>query len=322
MEKRRARRWIQEEEVFCYFEGDRLGALSKDLSKTGMFLATAKDVPQGRRVALIFRPRFSADTPIYLVGQVVRRQVEPMPGLGIQWVKAVTDASPLQLSIFLQKLLDLDPEKNIQEAVFEETGWAGAVSTYLFPAARAAAAKPRSQRQSTLELLGKLSVDVVHSDDFRRRNPDAAKATTMSRPSTPAPVPAPEPAPPPQFSGPLTGRVDNKRIYAPCEFPATLVIGGAKHPVRIRGLATFGLFIETDARPAVGAEVGMIFDLKTRSGDARLSLRCDVEAHKDAKAGWGAGLDLRITNPGDPLGAALLKRFVRWLHFRSVADDV
>jgi len=317
MERRRSKRWIQEESVVCYFEGDRLGAHSKDLSKTGMFVATAKKVPIGERIALIFRPRFSEDTPIYLVGKVARHQTEPIPGLGVQWVKAITDASPLQLSNFLRDLLDVDPGDDIKDAEFEATN--GAVSSFIFPAARTK--KKPSKKKSVMELLDILNVEVVHSDDYQQRHPDLEK--TSRKPWTP-PKPKtrrPEPEPEPEMSGPITMRVDNQKVYAPCKLPGNLVIKGVQREVIIRGLATWGLFVETDAVPAVDSGVGMVFELKTKSGDARLVLTCDVGAQKAAKAGWAAGLDLKITDPGDPLGAALLKRYVRWLHFSAVTDD-
>ncbi len=273
-----------------------------------MLVATTKDVPIGGRVALIFRPRFSEETPIYLVGKVMRHQTTPVPGLGVQWIKAITDASPLQLANFLRDLLNVDPGGDIQDAEFEATN--GAVSSFIFPAARRK--KKPSKKRSVLELMDMLNVKVVHSDDYNTRHAEAEKA-----PSEPRAARTPEP----EVSGPITMRVDNQKVYAPCQLPGNLVIDEIQQEVAIRGLATWGLFVETEATPSVASEVGMIFDLKTKSGDARLVLRCNVEAVKPAKAGWSAGLDLRITNPGDPMGAALLKRYVRWLHFRSVADD-
>ncbi|MFH1529913.1 MAG: PilZ domain-containing protein [Pseudomonadota bacterium] len=313
MERRQSKRWIQEEEVVCYFEGDRLGAHSKDLSRTGMFVATAKSVPLGGRIALIFRPRFAEENPIYLVGEVARLQKEPVPGLGVQWVKAITDASPLQLSNLLRDLLDVDAGGDIEDAEFEVTD--GAVSSFVFPAARRKK-KTSDKKKSVVELLDMLNVEVVHSDDYKQRHPDAERA-----PRRPWEAPQPRPRPQPEMSGPITMRVDNQKVYAPCKLPGSLVIQGVQRQVIIRGLATWGLFVETDAVPPEGSEVGMIFELKTKSGDARLVLRCNVVAQKAAKSGWAAGLDLKITDPGDPLGAALLKRYVRWLHFSAVADD-
>lgn len=308
MERRRAQRWIQEEEVVCYFQGDRLGAFSKDLSTTGMYLGTTREVPIGGRVALIFRPQSVLANPIYLVGKVVRHQTKPVPGLGLLWIKAITDGSPLQLSNFLKSMLELDARDAIDEMAYET----GAVSSYTFPGPPQPEQKTsKKKKKSALELLDMLNVEVVHSDEYQQRRGGAEK-------------PPPKPKPPrkePAVSGPITRRVDNQKVYAPCRIPGTLVILGVQREISIRGLATWGLFVETEAVPPVGTEVGLIFDLKTKSGDARLVLRCDVESHKQAKEGWAAGLDLTITNPGDPLGTALLKRYVRWLHFRAVADD-
>ena len=303
-ERRRSTRWLHEEEVLCYFQGDRLGAFSKDLSRTGMFLGTARAVPIDGRVALIFKQRFAEETPIYLVGRVVRHQAEPVPGLGIQWIKAISDATPQQLSNFLKNVLDVEAGSDIEEIRYET----GDVSTYSFEGTPKSVDHPKPEKKrSALELLDRLNV-----------------AETLPRVEDPAPPPDPAPAPkqPAQtLTGPITMRVDNQKVYAPCKIPGTLVVKGVQVECAIRGLATWGLFVETETTPPVGMDVGMIFDLRTKSGDARLVLRCDVEAQKGAKEGWAAGLDLKITNPGDPLGSALLTRYVRWLHFRAVADD-
>ena len=312
MERRRSKRWINEEEVLCYFQGDRLGAYSKDLSSTGMFVGTTMDVRIQGRVALIFRQRYARDNPIYLVGEVARRQVDPVPGLGIRWVKAITDASPPQLKKFLKEVIQVDAGDAIEETDQDY----GAVSSFIFPTARPVGSEKRSKKKSVLELLDMLNVDASKPNDHGDTGGQRGQRVA-TRPTEPAPAPEPEPA----VSGPITLRVDNQKVYGPCRIPGTLVIDAAQTESMIRGLATWGLFVETEAKPQVGSEVGLIFDLRTKSGDARLVLRCEVAAHKPAKEGWSAGLGLTITDPGDPLGEALLKRYVRWLHFRAVADD-
>lgn len=309
-ERRRSKRWLHEEEVLCYFQGDRLGAFSKDLSRSGMFLGTAMEVPIDGRVALIFKQRFAEETPIYLVGRVVRHQAEPVPGLGIQWIKAITDASPRQLSNFLKSTLDVDAGEDVEEIDYET----GAVSNYSFKEAPKSGGRPKTEKKrSALELLDRLNAEAKSTEEH-----DHGHAEIEGHPTEPAPRPRP---PARKTTGPITMRVDNQKVYAPCKIPGTLVISGVQTEITIRGLATWGLFVETETTPPVGMEVGMIFDLRTKSGDARLVLRCDVEAQKKEKKGWAAGLDLKITNPGDPLGTALLTRYVRWLHFRAVAAD-
>ena len=328
MERRRAKRWIQKEEVLCYFEGARLGARSEDVSESGMFLATRKTVPLGGRVALIFQAQISHRNPIYLVGKVVRAQSRPIPGLGVQWVRAITDASPQQLSQFLRELLDVKVGGDIEEIA---SGPGEAVSLYTFPASRKRKAAPK-KKSSVLELLDQLQVEEIPEPGSADPGPGKQtiqikppRATQAAKaPSAPAPASAPRPtrasAPPPSpaASSPATMRVDNRKVYAPCRIPGTMMIPGVQQEIVIRGLATWGLFVETGSRPRNGTEAGVIFDLHTKSGDARLTIRCEVEARKPAKDGWAAGLDLKVVDLGDPLGAALLKYYIRWLHFRSI----
>ncbi|MBM4370558.1 MAG: PilZ domain-containing protein [Deltaproteobacteria bacterium] len=324
-ERRRAFRWLQREDVVCYFQGDRLGGSSANLSSGGMFLASTEELPTGSRVALLFRPRFAEETPIFLVARVVRREIAPEPGLGLQWLKAVTSASPLQLAGFLGRLLQIDIAGEIKEHADPAAG--ETVAEYVFPAGREAE-KGRTQQDRVArarQALASLSVEVVHSDLYRSTHPEPPAPPPGPRPAAPRPAAAPAPTPPPAVpaapSGPLTHRVDNRRVFAPCDLPATLMVEGRSHPARIRGLSTFGMFLETPLRLAPDAVAGVVFDLRTRSGDARLAIRCRVVGQKAAKAGWGEGLDLEIMDPGDPLGTALLKRYVRWLHFRAVSED-
>ncbi len=95
--------------VYAYVDGRRYDARSENISAGGMLLATAEDIPLGHTIALVFKSRSGKKTsgekgvkcgagvkgePVHLVGRVMRKQVSPVPGVGLRRVRAMTDAQP------------------------------------------------------------------------------------------------------------------------------------------------------------------------------------------------------------------------------------
>lgn len=106
-----------DEKIHTYIQGVRVDASTQDLSAGGMFFRTDAEVPTGGLIALAFRRQAQLGKPIFLVGRVMRRQVDPPCGLGLKWVRAVTQAPPAELEWFLTSLLGIQDVEATQELV-------------------------------------------------------------------------------------------------------------------------------------------------------------------------------------------------------------
>ena len=100
-ERHDVRRWS-----CCYLDGNRFDTESLDISASGVFLETDRQVPRGAPMVVVFDQ--DAGTPIYLVGRVVRQQKNPA-GLGVIWVRAITSAEKAVMVQFLETVLFLGP---------------------------------------------------------------------------------------------------------------------------------------------------------------------------------------------------------------------
>lgn len=105
-ERRASQRWEEHRWSCCYLDGSRFDAQTLNISATGTFLQTSRETPTGAPVVVVFDGHEDEDKPIYLVGQVVRHQSDPV-GLGVGWVRAVTSASKKELVEFVMKTLRL-----------------------------------------------------------------------------------------------------------------------------------------------------------------------------------------------------------------------
>jgi hypothetical protein len=106
-----------DEKIHTYIQGVRVDASTQDLSAGGMFFRTDKEVPIGGLIALAFRRQAQLGKPIFLVGRVMRRQTAPVAGLGLEWVRAVTQAPPAELEWFVSSLLGIQDVEATQELV-------------------------------------------------------------------------------------------------------------------------------------------------------------------------------------------------------------
>ena len=110
-DRRIHRRWESKDTIYGYLDGARFAAKSEDLSSGGLFIETKDDVPIGALISLVFRTQVkSEDPPIFLIGRVMRRRKNPVPGIGLRWEKAVFTGPPGVLRRFLVDHLQLvDP---------------------------------------------------------------------------------------------------------------------------------------------------------------------------------------------------------------------
>lgn len=60
-EQRKFPRWIQEEKVISYVDGNRLDGLAENLSSGGAFIETTTLMEVGSRIAVVFQAQCSGD---------------------------------------------------------------------------------------------------------------------------------------------------------------------------------------------------------------------------------------------------------------------
>ena len=93
----------------CYIDGHRFDTASLDISTGGAFLETDDDIRMGAVVMIVPVREMKKKLPVVLVGTVVRKQLDPTAGLGIEWHKCVTRNGIQQIFDFMAFYLDLYP---------------------------------------------------------------------------------------------------------------------------------------------------------------------------------------------------------------------
>jgi len=292
-DRRRADRKPHKERLNCYLDGDRLDMDSEDLSSTGMFLASEGQLLPGQRLAVVFR---SPDMPaVYLLGSVVRRQLNPTNGVGLNWERAVTKGSVEVLHRFLKDRLKVRAS-SIQVRPYGPLGQDHAI--YRFP------------------VVAELAVQEAEAAD-----PSVA----------PAPPLGPELSPLPQADvsgsqdflkpGPLTHSVEEDSI-APAGIPGIMELGDQSVEVKIDGFGVRRLRVHTSLIPFhKDAKVRIRCQIVSKRGILPVCCLCQVHSVEEADDRRTASLLLTIQGVNEGGESGLLQRYVRWLHVRAMERD-
>ena len=106
------------EDFYCYaVDGTRLDAHSQDISSGGIYLKTEDKLSAEAPIALVFKNDPSRTSPVYLTGKIVRCTDKPVKGVGVEWVKAVSNGPENELIRFLEDVLHIRNPKIYVEAV-------------------------------------------------------------------------------------------------------------------------------------------------------------------------------------------------------------
>jgi len=303
-ERRFYLRWDVDEEVHCYVEGDRLDAQTLDLSSGGMFLQTERTAQSGSKVVLVFRTQFSAaDFPIYLVARVMRRQVKPIRGLGLRWVRATTQGPALQLSLFLRKVLKIQNPLVEQNPVGRKK-----VVQSCFEFARdlrSLAEEPKGDEapqqgiRSGVWKLADIPVQVVFSESPRQRR---AQISVQN-----------------ESEGPLTRRTLQNDVLASVDSEAAVVIRGKRYDVRLGYLGLKEAWMTGPNLPgSVGEEVRLAVPVTVRSGTADVHCSCTILSIDLKNRELETALKLRIEDVDEGRNKGVFYSYVRWLHFNAI----
>ncbi|MBM4370628.1 MAG: PilZ domain-containing protein [Deltaproteobacteria bacterium] len=278
-ERRKHTRWKLDESVHCYIDGDRIDHRSFDVSSGGLFLITDNPIPPGVQVALVFQSQFQeTGIPIFLVARVMRRQLQPVAGVGLRWERAVTEAPAEQLIAFLRTHLRLLAPRVETGPMSRRPG--GEQAYYVYTHETASVLPPAVQ-------------------------PVTPAAGKLSRRSG-------------TVTGPLTDKIRTVGVLVAAKIDGTVEAGGKKEPCRIEGLGGNVMTIAADLRgPGKGRELKVTFSIKGKQGLSPVTCHCTVIRSELRRRGLITRMDLEIVRC-DEAEKGIYQHYVRWLHFNAL----
>jgi len=342
-EKRQHPRTIIEEEIFCYLDGMRFDAGSKDISAGGLFLKTNREVPLGSVTALVFKGGEIGPAPIFLLGMVMRQQTEPFSGIGLQWVRAVTTGPSESLKAFLLNRMGLGVTEIAQEFFgprrqsrhvyrFPVMGIGSPPGPASKPAARQPAApterggsaapterggplrkmrqRPEQRLPATSRMLLQTDVRVRRSDGkFEEREsrplpPHVAKLSNSDQP------------------GPLSMVVQRGDTLAATDLPACVEYAGREYEATVLGLGLKCMSVSVPVKPNSSVPaIKVRFSLPARGEPVPIVCHCKLLYVDESYESGVPRLELEIETYDEGKGQGLLWTYLKWLHFRSLKES-
>jgi hypothetical protein len=328
VDKRQFPRKLLEDDIYCYLDGNRFDAMSRDVSAGGLFLKTKRPVPMGTAVALVFNTEGEAGSaPVFLVGNVVRHQSEPVIGVGIKWKRAVTQGEAEHLKTFL------DQKMGLQGAFVLQERW-GARQTrcvYRFPVlnfcemnkpvasekkgttAPPPPPKPKPAKlvesvDKTAHVLNRMDVQVVRTTggvEKRDVAPLRDHVHKQSGKDTP---------------GPLSVVVQRGEALAPTNLPAIIAYRGRRHKGTVEAIGIRGLYVTTPLKPRALSDLMTVAFKLTGKDGAEIPVHCKCRLLYDSSAAGEEhpGLELEIESYDEKGPKGIFWTYLKWLHFRSI----
>ncbi len=319
--------------VYAYVDGRRYDARSENISAGGMLLATAEDIPLGHTIALVFKSRSGKKTsgekgvkcgagvkgePVHLVGRVMRKQVSPVPGVGLRRVRAMTDAQPEDLEYFLSKMLRI-------EATGAKRSRVGASKALKSVFELEPLYQQPIRFSGTLEdeerTTGPVLVGHEGSDNYFRelRFDDDFGHSTSEGPALPREQKKHGAAH--RTSGPMTNMIRQSERLLPVNIEAVLTIGAMPFPVHFTAIGVNGGFVESMVAPTSRDEsVGLVVDVITRRETEKVRCWARVLSIDDGSGEGEPGIYLEFLDFASEEEKETLDQYVRWVHFRTVSS--
>jgi len=334
-DKRIHARRLLEEDIYCYLDGQRFDANSRDISAGGLFLRTERDVPLGSVLAVVFRTdEGEGGAPIFLLGMVVRRQLTPIPGIGLAWTRATTTGRRPMLARFLATKMEV-----VSGAITQERYGPRAQTRFVHHFSvkglekkhkktpklrydtlidadlplprtpRSAPARPEMSPQglgASAKVLDSVDVQVIRGEGKVERRAARPLGEHVRKQSDK------------EASGPLSQLVQRGEILAAAEIPAKVHIGGKQFDGEVMGLGLRGMFVRLFVRVRGEFEkVEVVFDIQGRGG--RIPIRCFCKLlYLDDSAAGPPGLELEISSYEEDGPKGVFWTYLKWLHFRSL----
>ncbi len=295
--------------TFCYLDGCRFDTETTDLSASGAFLATEDDISLGSIIVVLFNDVAHEELPVHLVGRVARHQQEPIRGIGVSWVRAVTLGDTGQLVSFLYDVLQVPSLETIQKIQTEEGR-----SWYEFdPVATAEPGGPDLPA----------NVIPLHAGTAGQRSPGLYVVRTENQPDPDQSVVGASSAP--NFrqdtgQGPITWTIHQDQARYAIDAHVTLTIGHTALVVPLTSIGYTGLTVRTDIVPADEHTPIMVsLQVPTRDGIAAIILSCEFEERIPPGDSRPAQLSLRVKRVVDEIYKGLFERYLKWLQCRDLS---
>lgn len=285
-DRRQHERHLHSEGVFCYVDGSRFDASSLDISRGGLFIRTDSDVPIGATLALVFQPEYDPDSPpIFLVGKVVRKTDQPRRGIGLQWIRALTESPRAELVRFLTTKLGLSES----EVRLEEYGPLKKIrSIYEFP---------------TTSPSG----------------PEPGVTAPKGAPAFAVPETGPAPEKQEQAPGPMTAVINATSTMVTVKLEALAVLDGEKTRCQVVGLSIDALLLRVGTKPRGYSEsVPVLFTVPAKQGLIKISCRCLTGAFRRSEDGVGFEFELTIRDLDEGDHPGVLKTYIKWALHKSL----
>jgi len=189
-------------DFYCYVDGQRFDSESLDVSAGGAFLRTGDDIRTQAAVVMVPRGVTPEESPVLLVGKVVRKQKHPPAGVGIKWSKAVARHGihcilnlPQSIPELFERELPSPPVeiaasrlvaydfRNHSYFIPMQSRVAGAEATKSKPTGGTAAA---TSSQAERQRLGTAKTMEMSVADLRRRHGGQTKPAPSAAPPSPA----------------------------------------------------------------------------------------------------------------------------------------
>jgi hypothetical protein len=279
------------EEVYCYIDGQRLDAVSINISIGGLLFETdkANAIEMGALVAIVLRARDDKiePEPVFLFGRVVRKQVDGPSGVGVRWEKAVARGSKERLGLYLKNVLEVRAF-GIESGLVPRTGHE--LSVYRFV--------PESVTEGP-----RIAENPVGAALFEDESDEAWRSYDED--------------------GPITEGIRRDRIPADADLSATMSSAGeASFAGRVTMLGIEDLLFETpQADDGSEGERYVQFTLPTKAGFVDVMVRGPVMKYEAPDETQPGRFTLKINDRDEASRPGIIGRYVRWLHYRDVASD-
>lgn len=321
-EQRKYHRYPLSDNMYCYIDGSRFDARSLDISAGGLFLRTPRKVPLDCCIALVFKDKKDPGVPpVFLVGRVMRHQVEPEAGIGLKWDRAITEGNAAHLELFLTLKMGVIASHIEQETVGPRkevrhyfdfsrrpgAGIPGEASTQPAPTPVRTSPEPAPTPLAPREKLRVVEPVHVVMSDGQIENRDAAPLPEhVVRLSDAAP-------------GPLSSILQRGDSLAPVTLEATVFVGGREVQGTIRGMSVKTMFLTgVQGLGASSRPFKVVFRLPAKAGWHTITCKCRA-LYEDPGGDHGmAGLEVEIDTYDEGDAKGILWTYLKWVTFRQI----